>query len=532
MTSASRRSAPVAAAGRAGRASQGEKTPPPNPAAATPFVVGPAADLGLMVASPLWIIPLVFGLAGVFKDKWINDTVAALGAIGHHLPGMLRAYGDRELFARFRVRFLVAPVVLIVMCALAMVSGVQSIIVIAFVWGVWHALAQAYGFARIYAVKAGCGDRPSALADQALLIAWFLAALACSPLRLGFILDKLATCGLGLPTPSVLSASRTAALVVAGVATVAWVVVVVRGALQGRGPGGVRLLLLASSIGFWWFANVRVRHLLLAAPLFELAHDAQYLAIVWVFNRRRVEAAGDKVAEPLRALFRPSAGSILAYVAVCFAYGAFAFWAPKPQLVGQPDVAGEGFGLLLSSAVAASQLLHFYYDGFIWKVREPQTAGVLGVSGPQGPRALLRASSWPALRHALLWGLLLVGYGGFWIGESRAAMPMPERGVKVSELVPDNALYRGPAAEYRWQHGEREAALEGFRFVLSVDPGRADLRRNLALSLAVLADEKYKAFDAAGLLPLAREIAAIAPGLDDETAKFIAERLGIYATLK
>ena len=36
-------------------------------------------------------------------------AVAAFASIGHHLPGFLRAYGDRELFRRFRWRFLLAP---------------------------------------------------------------------------------------------------------------------------------------------------------------------------------------------------------------------------------------------------------------------------------------------------------------------------------------------------------------------------------------------------------------------------------------
>src|SRR6185437_15310268 len=73
-------------------------------------------DLLLYVGTPLLLIPL-FTLA---QTRWsaqdIYLFVAAFGAMGHHLPGMIRAYGDRALFDRFRTRFVVAPVFLLVVC--------------------------------------------------------------------------------------------------------------------------------------------------------------------------------------------------------------------------------------------------------------------------------------------------------------------------------------------------------------------------------------------------------------------------------
>ncbi|PYL78867.1 MAG: hypothetical protein DMF27_02665, partial [Verrucomicrobia bacterium] len=55
-------------------------------------------DLILYVGTPLLILP-VFALA---QSRWsaqdIYLFVAAFGAMGHHLPGMIRAYGDRALF--------------------------------------------------------------------------------------------------------------------------------------------------------------------------------------------------------------------------------------------------------------------------------------------------------------------------------------------------------------------------------------------------------------------------------------------------
>ena len=161
-------------------------------------------------------------------------------------------------------------------------------------------------------------------------------------------------------------------------------------------------------------------------------------------------------------------------------------------------------------------------------MRDAQTGGVLGVGQSPGLRALAPGGSWPVLRHALLWGLLLVAYGGFWYGERANAMPMPARLFAVSDLVPDNTILRFPAAEMRWKNGERERALDGFRAVVALDPERGDVRRNLAISLAQLGDERYQAGDSAGVAPLARELAGLRPDLDAEMATFVDKQLALW----
>ena len=67
-------------------------------------------DLILYVGTPLLIIPLFAVAQARWSAQEIYIFVAAFGALGHHLPGMIRAYGDRALFERFRWRFIVAPV--------------------------------------------------------------------------------------------------------------------------------------------------------------------------------------------------------------------------------------------------------------------------------------------------------------------------------------------------------------------------------------------------------------------------------------
>ena len=44
----------------------------------------------------------------------------------------------------------------------------------------------------------------------------------------------------------------------------------------------VKITVLLGSIAFYWYANILLGNLLLGLAMFELFHDIQYLAIVWL----------------------------------------------------------------------------------------------------------------------------------------------------------------------------------------------------------------------------------------------------------
>src|SRR5882757_9005204 len=73
-------------------------------------------DLVLYVCTPLLIVPIFLLAQARWSAQDIYLFVAAFGAMGHHLPGMIRAYGDRSLFERFKWRFILAPVFLLAVC--------------------------------------------------------------------------------------------------------------------------------------------------------------------------------------------------------------------------------------------------------------------------------------------------------------------------------------------------------------------------------------------------------------------------------
>ena len=121
---------------------------------------GLAVDFGslagsvLFVGTPVLLIPLFTAAQARWSAQDIFLFVGAFGAMGHHLPGMIRAYGDRALFTRFKTRFIVAPVALLIVCIWSSVYNIQAVQLVAMAWGIWHGMMQTYGFGRIYDAKA------------------------------------------------------------------------------------------------------------------------------------------------------------------------------------------------------------------------------------------------------------------------------------------------------------------------------------------------------------------------------------------
>src|SRR5215472_2603819 len=347
---------------------------PPNTFGAKPklWILDSWRDLIFYVGTPLLLVP-AFALA---QARWspqdIYLFVAAFGAMGHHLPGMIRAYGDRALFERFKWRFIFAPLFLLVSCVAFFWWDLKGILLVVFFWGVWHGLMQTYGFCRIYDAKTGAFDTLTRRLDFAMCLIWFATAVALSPYRLGDTLDLYYTCGGPFIPPSVVQLGQNIILGAAIFVSVLFAAHFVRTWIAGNRPNPVKLGLLVTSIAFWWYCNNLVSNILVGIALFEVYHDVQYLSLVWIYNRNRVEK-DTTIGGFMRFIFRRSGALIGLYVALVLVYGSFGY-ASSFLSVSAVKRALMGF-------VAASGLLHFYYDGFIWKVRERSTRQSLGLAG-------------------------------------------------------------------------------------------------------------------------------------------------------
>lgn len=451
----------------------------PAPAAApsrarAPWILGRWRDLLLFIATPALIVPAHLVVRGRGSAATIALLVGSFGAVGHHLPGMMRAYGDRALFDRFRLRFVVAPLFLATVCALFSWFDLSGLVLVAYVWGWWHGLAQTYGFVRIYDAKVSSSPGPwTRRLDLAMCIAWFGAAVLLSPGRMTTILTLFYRSGGPLLAPAWIDAVRFAWACAAGVVTVLFFAGVLLARVRGQAVNPAKLLVMASSFGFYGYTSVAVENILVGNALFEIFHDVQYLSIVWYFNRNRVEKDGS-VGGFTRFLFRRSGALVGLYVGLVLAYGSLA-------LLGK-GLPTEGFQGPLQGFLVASALLHFYYDGFIWKVREPATRRSLGLArNSDRPESPAHAPGW--LRHGLAWSLFVVPVA--WLARAEVTGPAPgiETARAVAEAVPGSAEAQSRYGLVLLERGSPAEAAERFRKAAASRPDDAAVHNQLGLAL-------------------------------------------------
>jgi Flp pilus assembly protein TadD len=449
------------------------QTVPAVPSAApkkTLWILNSWRDLILYVGTPLFLVPM-FLLAQVrWRAQDIYLFVAAFGAMGHHLPGMIRAYGDRALFERFRWRFIFAPIFLISVCVAFYWWDLKGIVLVVFFWGVWHGMMQTYGFCRIYDAKTGSFAALTRRLDFATCATWFAAGVLLSPQRMADTLETYYASGGPFIQPWLLHNAQQVMLGGAIAVSVLFLFNFSRMWAEGKRPNPVKLALLITSIAFWWYCNNGVTNILAGIALFEVFHDVQYLSLVWIYNRSRVEK-DSSIGGFMRFVFRRSGSLIGLYIGLVFAYGSLGYFSSHLEI--------ETVKRVLTGVVAASGLLHFYYDGFIWKVRDRSTRENLGLGGGNisaTSRELL--PSWAL--HGLKWvGVFVIPLGALWIGQTRSKLPEVEQKARMASDLPNSA-------RAHWMYGlaldkadRLDQAAEQYRLALRLNPNEKEVHYHL-----------------------------------------------------
>lgn len=438
----------------------------------SPWIVAPVADVLLVIATPIILMSALTAAKFVWTPAQIT-SFALVWAIGHHLPGMMRAYGDRALFQRFKTRFLVAPLVLIAVGIYSFAMQSSAIPLAVGFWGWWHYLMQAYGFIRIYDAKAGSVDPLTCRLDQAMCIAWFAAPIGLTSNGLFSDLNLFYKAGGPIvPTPTV-QTLQYGLLIALIVVTSLFAAHTIRQAMLGRPPSWLKLALMASNFAYYWYCLATVSNLLISYALYELFHDVQYLTIVWAFNAQR--AARDRtVGSFTQFLFRKRWWLIAAYVFLIVGYGSLNF-ATRTMLDGSLQ-------RILLGIFLASTVLHYYYDGFIWKLRETQTRQSLGLDDA-GPAAK------PAWRPAWNWALPVMATCGliFLVVQERIAArdaafpPFPlEKHNSLVAALPDSVFAHYNRGLALAQAGRLDEAEAEYRRARELNPHYAEVPYNLA----------------------------------------------------
>ena len=195
-----------AAADRAPRAQ-----PEPKPAPRSGFMVSPLYDGILFIGAPLiglaaalailGGLPWVMRPATVFgtKEAWVSLFIA-VWTYAHLCAVVFRSHANREIYARFKFRFTVVPLVLCVGLYVSdwlLVTG----IVLAVFWDVYHTAMQNFGFCRIYDARLGSvsekGRKLDIMVNQLLYVGPFVGGLSFAPMLRAF--DQYAEVGWFFP---------------------------------------------------------------------------------------------------------------------------------------------------------------------------------------------------------------------------------------------------------------------------------------------------------------------------------------------
>src|SRR5881227_3933019 len=448
-------------------------------------------DLVLYVCTPLVILPIFLLAQARWSAQDIYLFVAAFGAMGHHLPGMIRAYGDRALFQRFKWRFILAPIFLVVVCAAFSIWDLKGIVLVAFVWVVWHGMMQTYGFCRIYDAKVGSFAELTRRLDFALCGIWFATAVLLSPQRMTDTLETYYSAGGPFIPPALLRMAQQTLLAVALAVAALFLANYVWSWTRGNRPSPVKLVLLVTSISFWWYCNNIVASVLVGIALFEVFHDVQYLSLVWIYNRKRVET-DSAIGGFMRFVFRRSGSLMGLYVGLIFAYGALGYF--------KSSIGTESVKTILAGVVTASALLHFYYDGFIWKVREKSTRQSLGISGGGTADVSTKGFLPGWTLHGAKWvGVFVIPLGALWLGQTHTARSELDRVAMIAADLPTSSRAHLNHATALQDAGRVDEAAEAFSNSLRLNSDSAKAHAGLATILIGKGelDEAHKHYETA-----------------------------------
>ncbi len=331
-----------------------------SPVVATAWIRGPVTDVVLAFA---WLP--VFVVARAFADdpgRLADLTAAVLLVSFCHQPITLPLiYGDVRERARHRVFLVAAPVLAVAAVYVGLLVSLAFVGVVSAVWNAHHTLRQRYGLVRVYGRKVG---QDAGTHEQGLLMWWFAVVVLVS-LAGNSLIDRLGSLPVGFLNRQIVDLAAVIQPVAFAAVVPATVAAVITSArwwrLERDRPQNraKHLYLTGAGVGFAIAPFDPVAGFL----AFMSAHSIEYVVVVAGTVRRR---AVDGSA--LHRIVRRPAGPVVFLVGyltlVLAAVALFRRWLPL-------DIFLAGY--------LGVGVLHFVYDGMIWRLRRPEVAGAFSI---------------------------------------------------------------------------------------------------------------------------------------------------------
>ena len=338
----------------------------------SPFIVGAAYDVVFFLAAPLVAVGLgalaAHSGAAVVVEYGDEITVQALALrtliYAHLVIVFARSHANQSIFPRYPARFVVVPIVaLAAMLSSSTLLALTLTVVVC--WDMVHSSLQTFGLARLYERRVNADPQRGRGFDLWLCHALYLGTFLAGPLS-PFVV-RTAVSPLAGAVPAALDvvalAERAAPMVrivaVAAslVAVVAWAANATSAARAGARVSWPKLALYASTaaacVVAWGVDSFGA-----ALLIVNVFHAVQYFGLVAHSERASLAAR-------LRLPARHAAPLVL--FALALVGGLYGFWLGASWQLWLPAGAARTVGLAVVNLVA---LLHFWYDGFLWRVRD------------------------------------------------------------------------------------------------------------------------------------------------------------------
>ena len=373
------------------------------------WVLSPLQDSLLVIVAPL--ITLAMALVSL---RWFGSVKGAtiilishvVFTVAHHLPTFIRVYGDIELFRRYRWHFICAPLISLTCCLSVLgylnlneypLENFMFLYILLTLWDPWHFMRQHYGFMRIYDRVSAAPPAIATRMDFLLSISWFAYIMVASG---DWMFDLLHDMYTRTEWPLLMMLTQN------GVHTLTVILRLLAWSMSAAYLGYVmwcwkkryavsvpKLLMCLTTFGVMYLTYTPNSVIQSIAPgwtfkvgfaVIGIVHVSQYLAIVWRYNRKltmRDDRARTGVFRWIHSRGTWWAAGI--YVVACLVYG---------DVITTVHNNAWLMSLLLAVGFT-STMMHYYFDGFIWKIHHTQNQEML-VTTTLAESSPIEGTSW------------------------------------------------------------------------------------------------------------------------------------------
>ena len=329
------------------------------------------------------IIPALLVL--LFPSWFSAHSQVSLGAwvalvllvdVSHVYSTLFRTYLDKEEFEKRRSLYIMVPVMAWVAgCVLYSTGDLVFWRVLAYV-AVYHFIRQQYGFMSIYLTKEGRTDR--AWLDR---ICIYLATIY----PVVFWHTHQRDFSWFVQNDFYAVSAPWLSLVCGVVYTICLALYAVQEAVRLKRKERVsvpkNVLLLGTALS-WYVGIVLFNGDLVFTLTNVIAHGIPYIALIWIYERKKTLRIADRTVSGIARLFQPKYVWMYLTALILLSYIEEAFWdvlvwRERPEIFGlfqqAVHVPPEPLLAVIVPLLAVPQITHYILDGFIWRIRKPDS---------------------------------------------------------------------------------------------------------------------------------------------------------------